>query len=107
MCRGPRRRSAAITNGRSVPASMGEVTRCADTRYSAAVLRVVGRSVCEYARLMQAKPRSVCDLEAEVTQLNDPRRSRVPTCREAAGDLRNTAGLVTYAIRILKRKDAP
>src|SRR5215212_1911303 len=68
----------------------------------------VSRSVSEYARLMQAEAAGrVRDLEAAVTQLNDLQRSRSDTWREAAHDLRNTVGLVTYATGILKRKDAP
>ena len=68
----------------------------------------VSRSVSEYARLMQAEAAGrVRDLEGALAELNDLQRSRSEAWREAAHDLRNTVGLVTYATGILKRSDAP
>jgi signal transduction histidine kinase len=68
----------------------------------------VSRSVSEYGRLLQAEATGrVRDLEAALTELNELQRSRSEAWREAAHDLRNTVGVVTYATGILKRKDAP
>jgi signal transduction histidine kinase len=68
----------------------------------------VSRSVSEYVRLMQAQAAGrVRDLEAAVASLNELQRQRSGAWREAAHDLRNTVGVVTYATGILKRKDAP